>query len=77
MVYLIGIVNIATMRSVCSPVLNLRQLHLLLRRDQHGHIVPDDAHQEGDDDDGQEHPDADVRIDEQLGHGDTNRGSGV
>ena len=47
----------------------LREVDLLLRRQQHRYIMPDDPDQKRDGHDGEEHPDADGRVQAKLGLG--------
>lgn len=49
------------------PVRNLLQVHLLVAVKQLRDIVTDDPHQEGDEDDGQDHPQTDAGVQQELG----------
>lgn len=50
-----------------SPVRNLLQVHLFVTVQQLCHIVTDDSHEEGDEDDGQDHPQPNAGVQQELG----------
>lgn len=49
------------------PVRNLLQVHLFVAVQQLRDIVPDDSHEEGDEDDGQDHPQPNTGVQQELG----------
>lgn len=49
-----------------SPVGHLLQVHLLVVVEQLGDVMPDDPHEEGDEDDGQHHPQPDAGVQQEL-----------
>lgn len=59
------------MKKFTSPVRNLLQVHLLVTVEQLGYIMADDPDEEGDEDDGQDHPHPNAGVQQELwtGHG--------
>lgn len=49
------------------PVRNLLQVHLFVAVQQLRDIVTDDSHEEGDEDDGQDHPQPNTGVQQELG----------
>lgn len=51
---------------VDSPVRDLNQVHSLVSVQQLGDVVTDDSNEEGDEDDGQDHPHPDAGVQQEL-----------